>query len=119
MMMTLLSYCYATGVFGSGDIEQNLQADPMTRYLCARTYPDLDAIRMFRRHHGTQIRRCLATVFRQAWQLRFLSDSSAGAAQSGFEAQFAIQPPEYPDFELEAELRLERAIRADSMALDV
>lgn len=118
MMLTLLSYCYATGVFGSGDIEQNLQADPMTRYLCARNYPNLDAIRTFRRHHRTEIHRCLATVFRRAWQLRFASDENLGLVQQ-HHVSVASHLSEMPDFELEADLRLERAIRADSMALDV
>ena len=36
MMLTLLTYCYATGVYGSTDIELNMQHDRMIRYLCAQ-----------------------------------------------------------------------------------
>src|ERR1041385_2788330 len=49
MMMTLLTYCYATGVFGAVDIELATQHDRMIHYLCARAYPDCCVIRSFRR----------------------------------------------------------------------
>ena len=35
MMLTLLAYCYATGVYGSMDIQLGMQRDQMIRYLCA------------------------------------------------------------------------------------
>ena len=35
MMLTLLAYCYATGVYGSADIQLATQHDQMIRYLCA------------------------------------------------------------------------------------
>ena len=33
MMVTLLTYCYATGIYGAADIQLGIQHDPMIRYL--------------------------------------------------------------------------------------
>src|SRR5882724_12110547 len=49
MMLTLLAYCYASGVFGSADIQLATEHDQMIRYLCAGDYPHLCSIRSFRR----------------------------------------------------------------------
>src|SRR6266576_320779 len=50
MMLTLLAYCYATGVYASTDIELNMQHDQMVRYLCAKNYLSLPVLRRFRRY---------------------------------------------------------------------
>ena len=40
MMLALLIYCYANGVFGSRRIERATYRDVAVRYLCADTHPD-------------------------------------------------------------------------------
>ncbi|HKS38032.1 MAG TPA: hypothetical protein VJW76_12620 [Verrucomicrobiae bacterium] len=122
MMTTLLAYCYATGVYGSMDIELNICRDQMTRYLCARTYPDIDAIRSFRRDCRLKIKQCLISVLRRVWELRFCGDEAepiGGVSYAGASlGRWAGMRPG-PDFSIEAEERIAWAIRADSMALDV
>src|SRR5439155_8426144 len=44
ILLTLLTYCYAAGIYGSEDIEYDCRHDAATRYLCANTSPDQDAI---------------------------------------------------------------------------
>lgn len=122
MLITLLTYCYATGVYGSMDIELNIRRDQMTRYLCAKTYPDVDVLRSFRRDWRLKIRQCLASVLRRVWELRFCGDDAEPVgglsyAGSSLSRWTGMRPtPNFPD---EAEERMARAIRADSMALDV
>src|SRR5258708_1546324 len=47
MMLTLLSYCYAAGIYGSGDIAATLRSDRVLHYICARAYPDGRELRHF------------------------------------------------------------------------
>jgi len=122
MMLTLLTYCYATGVYGSGDIELNIRRDAMTRYLCAKAYPDMDMIRSFRRDNRLKIKQCLAGVLRRVWELRFCGDDAEpieghSYLDSSLSRWTRAMPA--PDFNDEAEERMTRAVHADSMALDV
>jgi hypothetical protein len=67
MMVTLLGYCYATGIYGSEQIEQAIRQNETVRYICARDYPDWAAIRQFRRENRLVLEQCLAYVLKQAW----------------------------------------------------
>jgi len=122
MMLTLLTYCYATGVYGSMDIELNIRRDQMTRYLCAKTYPDIDEIRSFRRDCRRIIKHCLVAVLGRVWELRFCGDDAepiGGLSYVGSSLDRWSGTRSTPNFSNEAEERIARAIRADSMALDV
>jgi hypothetical protein len=70
MMLTLLSYCYASRLYGSQEIERAVCTNRTIRYICARTFPDWRAIRYFRRHNRELIEQCLAYVLRKAWILQ-------------------------------------------------
>jgi len=121
MMLTLLTYCYATGVYASTDIELNMQHDRMIRYLCAKNYLNLPVLREFRRYSRDRIKECLATVLRRVWELRFCDeDAYARVAASGLGVSFGrwLNMRPTPDFTTEAEQRIVRAVRADSMAMD-
>jgi len=63
MLLTLLTYCYAAGVYGSEDIVDDCRHDAATRYLCANSSPDQDTIRSFRRANREWIEACLACVY--------------------------------------------------------
>jgi transposase len=121
MMLTLLTYCYATGVYSSTDIELSMQHDQMIRYLCAKNYLNLPVLREFRRYSRDRIRECLATVLQRVWELRFCDeDDHPMAAVSYLGVSFGWWPNRGPafDFRAEAEQRIVRAVRADSMAMD-
>src|SRR5215204_1622812 len=66
MMLTLLSFCYASSYYGSEDIARAISVDRMVRYICARTYPDAHAIRRFRRCGRGLLDQALGYVLRQA-----------------------------------------------------
>src|ERR1700733_3431957 len=51
MMLALLAYSYATGVFSSRRIERSTYVNVAVRYLCADTHPDHDTIAKFRREN--------------------------------------------------------------------
>ena len=52
MMLGLLIYCYALGLFSSRRIERATYRDIAVRYLTADTHPDHDTICTFRRENG-------------------------------------------------------------------
>lgn len=62
-LLTVLTYCYATGVYNPGDIEDSIQEDQSVSYLAARTFPEAAVLRRFRREHRTLIREVLVRVF--------------------------------------------------------
>lgn len=66
MLLTLMTYCYASGIYGSEDIEWDCQNDPTARAICANTCPDQDTIRRFRRANRPWIEACLACVYGRA-----------------------------------------------------
>jgi transposase len=120
-MLTLLTYCYASGVFASTDIESSMQHDQMIRYLCAKNYLNLPVLREFRRYSRDRIKECLATVLRRVWELRFCEEDAhpmAAASCSGVSFGRWLNRGPTPDFRAEAEQRIVRAVRADSMAMD-
>jgi transposase len=121
MMLTLLAYCYATGVYASTDIELGAQHDQMIRYLCTASCLNLPVLREFRRYSRDRIKECLATVLRRVWELRFCDGDACPTGVSPypgacFNPWLNLRPT--PDFTTEAEQRITRAVRADSMAMD-
>jgi transposase len=65
MMLCLLIYSYATGVFGSRRIEHTTFDSVPVRLLCGDTHPDHDTICAFRRHN----RELVACGFAQVLEL--------------------------------------------------
>jgi transposase len=51
MMLALLIYCYANGIFSSRRIERATHRDVAVRYIAADTHPDHDTIATFRREN--------------------------------------------------------------------
>jgi len=85
MLLTLLTYCYAAGVYGSEDIEYDCRNDAATRYLCANASPDQDTIRNFRRANRHWIERCLACVYGRAHGVTSAQTSVESSTLSTFE----------------------------------
>lgn len=65
MMLALLIYCYATGVFSSRKIERASYDSVSVRYICANHHPDHDTIAKFRRRNKA----LLEAVFVQVLEL--------------------------------------------------
>lgn len=72
MMLALLIYCYANGVFGSRRIEAATYRDIAVRYLCADTHPDHDTICKFRRENVTALSESFLQVLLMAKELKLL-----------------------------------------------
>jgi hypothetical protein len=66
MLLTLLTYCYAAGIYGSEDIEWACEHDVTVRYICANTLPTQDNIRRFRRANRPWVEACLVWVYGKA-----------------------------------------------------
>ncbi|HTZ19809.1 MAG TPA: transposase, partial [Opitutaceae bacterium] len=72
MMLALLIYCYATGVFSSRKIERLTHQDVSVRYLCANTHPDHDTIAAFRARHRELFQRSFSAVVQLARELKLV-----------------------------------------------
>jgi transposase len=62
MMVSLLIYAYAQGVFSSRRIEQLTYENLSVRYVCGNTHPDHDTIAKFRRENGALFQDCMRSV---------------------------------------------------------
>ena len=72
MMLALLIYCYANGVFSSRRIERATFRDIAVRYLTGDTHPDHDTICAFRRDNGELVEEAFAQVLQLARQMGLL-----------------------------------------------
>jgi transposase len=66
-LMTVLTYCYAVGLYNPEDIQDAIQEDQALAYLAARTYPEAVELRRFRREHRSTIREALIRVLERVW----------------------------------------------------
>jgi len=72
MMLELLIYCYANGIFSSRRIERATYRDIAVRYLTADTHPDHDTIATFRRENFDAVAECFVGVLEIARMLKLL-----------------------------------------------
>jgi len=72
MLLALMIYCYANGLFSSRRIERATFRDIAVRYLTGNTHPDHDTICTFRRENGALVREAFAQVLRLARQMGLL-----------------------------------------------
>jgi len=73
LMLALLVYCYANGIFSSRRIERATYRDVAVRYLTADTHPDHDTICAFRRNNLAAIATAFVAVLELARELKLLS----------------------------------------------
>ena len=62
MMLALLVYCYANGIFSSRRIEQATYRHVSVRYITANTHPDHDTIAKFRRENADAFAAAFAQI---------------------------------------------------------
>lgn len=72
MMLALLVYCYANGIFSSRRIERATYRDVAVRYLTADTHPDHDTIARFRRENFEAVAECFVAILVLARELGLL-----------------------------------------------
>jgi transposase len=72
VLLGLLIYGYASGVFSSRAIERATHDSVAFRYIAANTHPDHDTIASFRRRFGAQVREVFLQVLLLAQQMKLL-----------------------------------------------
>ena len=72
LMLSLLIYCYANGIFSSRRIERATYRDLAVRYLAADTHPDHDTICTFRCNNREAIAAAFVDVLELAKELKLL-----------------------------------------------
>ena len=72
MMLALLIYCYANGIFSSRRIERATYRDVGVRYLSGDTHPDHDTICTFRRQNAVVVKEAFVEVLRLASEMKLL-----------------------------------------------
>jgi transposase len=72
MMLALLVYCYAIGLFSSRRIERATYRDIAVRYLTGDTHPDHDTICAFRRQNASVVKEAFVEVLRLASEMKLL-----------------------------------------------
>ena len=83
MMLGLLIYSYATGLFSSRQIERATHENVAVRLLCADTHPDHDTICAFRRQHQALLERSFAQVLELAARCQVLQVGGITVAIDG------------------------------------
>ena len=69
VLLTVVTYCYATGVYGSKDIALKISRDEILRFLCAGTFPTWQDIRDFTEHNHDLIEQSLIRTCQLAREL--------------------------------------------------
>ena len=121
ILLTLLSYSYASGLYESEEIEAGVYSDATLRYLAAKSFPDRRTLRRFRRQQRELIKQCLIHVFKEAWRMKCGPDMDAPCPWPCYEA--TVGKPWFTSSDMRqlyfaAEERLDRAVFLDGMAID-
>src|SRR6516165_7021425 len=122
MMLALVIYCYANGIFSSLRIERATYRDLGVRFLTGDTHPDHDTICGFRRQNAALIAQFFVRVLELARELKLLQVGTISVDGSRIRANASKhQGVSYPRAgqliqQLEQEVRelLAKAERADS-----
>lgn len=114
VLRTLLTYAYAIGLFVSRDVECSIRTDATLRYICSGHFPTSQAIRQFRRLHSSSIRNALEELLARLFH-RHGADAGSYALSSIGRITGLIDPSLA---RLEASLRLQLALKADSAEMD-
>jgi transposase len=86
MMLALLIYCYANGIFSSRRIERATRRDIGVRFVAANVHPDHDTIAAFRRQNLAAFAESFLQVLLLAKELRLVKVGLVSVDGSKFEA---------------------------------
>ena len=87
MLLALLLYCYATGVFSSRRIERATYDSVPVRMISGDTHPDHDTICAFRRENKALLQESFVGVLELAQKLKFLQVGQITVAVDGTKMQ--------------------------------
>lgn len=128
MLLGLLLYCYATGVFSSRRIEQATYDSVPVRMICGDTHPDHDTICAFRAQNQALVQETFVRVLELAQELKFLQvgqitvavDGTKVLANASKHAAVSYQHAGKTIEQLELEVKelLAKAEQADSTPLE-
>jgi hypothetical protein len=119
-LMAVLTYSYATRVYGSQEVEDHVQREGALRHLASGECPSFKVLRRYRKLHRDALKQCLVYVFSRAACIRFPDENLemapvdhvvAVALNEWFEPLVVPLPPR------EAEERLNRACFVDGMLM--
>lgn len=119
ILLGILTYAYAIGVFSSEEIAWRIASDPSLRYLAAGSDPSAFQLRRFRRRWRLALHQSLACLFQMAWQVRGTARDSEW--RSFIEGGHDVDGAQGVRRQCvrEAEERISRAVQLDSMELDI
>jgi len=83
MMLSLLTYCYATGTFSSRAIEQATYTDVAVRFITGDTHPDHDTICAFRCQNKQLLAESFVQVLAMAREMHLLKVGQITVATDG------------------------------------
>ena len=86
MMLALLIYCYANGIFSSRRIERATHRDIGVRFVAANRHPDHDMIARFRRENFAAVSESFLQVLLLAKELKLLRVGLVSVDGSKFKA---------------------------------
>ena len=86
MMLALLIYCYANGIFSSRRIERATHRDIGVRFVAANVHPDHDTIATFRRENFAAVAESFLRVLLLAKELKLLKVGLVSVDGSKFKA---------------------------------
>jgi transposase len=128
MMLGLLIYSYATGVFSSRQIERSTSENVAVRLLCADTHPDHDTVCAFRRQNGALLAQSFAQVLEMAARCGVLKVGGITVAIDGTKVlanaskhtavSYQHAGEQMRELDLEIDQLLRKAEEADSTPLE-
>ena len=128
MLLGLLLYCYATGVFSSRRMEQATYDSVPVRMICSDTHPDHDTICTFRAQNKALVQETFVRVLELAQELKFLQVGQITVAVDGTKVlanaskhsavSYEHAGKSIEQLELEVKELLAKAEQADSTPLE-
>ena len=114
MLLTLLTYCYGSGIGGSAEVAWAAATDATVRYICAGQMPSALEICRFRRENRGLLEQCLAHTLAAACACYRSSDSRADQCEDSGLRDWARDSDHDSGILSRARRTLARAIQFDT-----
>ena len=121
VLLGLVCYGYATGVYGSWQIEEKISTDEAARYLAVHSHVDRQILRQFRRYWRPTMAQCLTRIFELAWQ-HYYAEERPGECPGRFHDRACGSAEElssrHERFAVEAGHRIDCAMQFDRIDVE-